>query len=417
MSDFKELIQSFAKSREYVRDFFVYGFKTREEFTGKSGRTYDNERRRIESWLSGFIRKDYTAKGKNISLAIDSNLLDTNPLYRVWKTKSFTDNDILLHFYLLDYLDEVKGQTIEEITDGMLERYQLLLEPQMVRRKCNEYEKQGLFWKKKQGRELLYGKCSDFHHEIQKFPGLLDAIKLEHLISPFGVVGITILDTLSEHNQLFRVKHSFFVHTLEDERLLELTRAMREERNVTLLVQSSKSQKKNTVSGVPLQIFTSTRTGRRFLCLYYLQSKRFYCIRMDYIKSVSLTEVYPQYQEFRNSLNRNRRKAWGVSFQNLDHEHMHFVKMILHINEETEKFVLQRLYREGKGGHIEKIATNTFSYENELFDVNEMLPWIRTFIGRIISLESNHSRLTGTFHRDMNALYKMYGISKQEADK
>ena len=57
MSEFKELIKSFSKSREYVRDFFVYGFKTRDDFAGWSGRTYDNERRRLESWLSGFVRQ------------------------------------------------------------------------------------------------------------------------------------------------------------------------------------------------------------------------------------------------------------------------------------------------------------------------------------------------------------------------
>ena len=104
MSEFSELIKSFSKSREYVRDFFVYGFKTRDEFSGWSGRTYDNERRRLESWLAGYVKQDYTEKGKNIYLSIDSNLLDTNPLYQVWKAKSFTDNDIMLHFYIIDYL-------------------------------------------------------------------------------------------------------------------------------------------------------------------------------------------------------------------------------------------------------------------------------------------------------------------------
>lgn len=83
MSDFQELIKSFPKTREYVRDFFVYGFKTRNEFKDKSPRTYDNERRRLESWLAPYIRKDYVSNKANISLAIDSNLLDTNPLFQV----------------------------------------------------------------------------------------------------------------------------------------------------------------------------------------------------------------------------------------------------------------------------------------------------------------------------------------------
>ena len=104
MSEFQELIKSFPKTRDYVRDFFVYGFKSRTEFKHKSPRTYDNERRRLESWLSPYVRKDFAANGSNISLSIDSNLLDTNPLFQVWKTKSFTDNDIVLHFLILDQI-------------------------------------------------------------------------------------------------------------------------------------------------------------------------------------------------------------------------------------------------------------------------------------------------------------------------
>ena len=34
-----------------MRDFFVYGFRTRGEYTKKSARSYDDERRRLESWL------------------------------------------------------------------------------------------------------------------------------------------------------------------------------------------------------------------------------------------------------------------------------------------------------------------------------------------------------------------------------
>ena len=155
MSEFKELIKSFAKSREYIRDFFIYGFKTREDFKSKSSRTYDNERRRIESWLWKYIKTEYTPKGKNISLAMDSSLLDTNPLFRVWKTKSFTVNDIKLHFYLLDYLDTVNGKTVEEITDGILRNYRYLPDVQLVRRKCNEYEKEGLLKKTKNKKKAV----------------------------------------------------------------------------------------------------------------------------------------------------------------------------------------------------------------------------------------------------------------------
>ena len=67
MSEFQELVKRFPKTREYIRDFFVYGFKTRDEFVYKSPRTYDNERRRLESWLGRYVRKDHVSGGASIS--------------------------------------------------------------------------------------------------------------------------------------------------------------------------------------------------------------------------------------------------------------------------------------------------------------------------------------------------------------
>ena len=227
MSEFKELIKSFSKTREYVRDFFVYGFKTREDFTQKSARTYDNERRRLESWLSDFVRQDYTAKGKNISLAIDSNLLDTNPLYRVFKTKSFTDNDIMLHFHILDFLSQGDAYTAEELSNGLMDAYGIFTDTQTVRRKCNEYENLGLLTKEKQGKALYYKLSSDLSEEFRAFPNLLSSFTFYQLFSPLGILGSTLMDSFSIKNLLFRVKHSFFVHTLEDEMLLSLLQAMK----------------------------------------------------------------------------------------------------------------------------------------------------------------------------------------------
>ena len=54
---YSELIKSFEKIRDYMRDFYVYGFKSREDYTKKSARSYDDERRRIESWLGGYMAR------------------------------------------------------------------------------------------------------------------------------------------------------------------------------------------------------------------------------------------------------------------------------------------------------------------------------------------------------------------------
>lgn len=408
MSEFSELIKSFSKSREYVRDFFVYGFKTRDEFAGWSGRTYDNERRRLESWLAGYVRQDYTEKGKNIYLSIDSNLLDTNPLYRVWKAKSFTDNDIMLHFYILDYLLCENKKTADEITDGIIEKYGVFFDAQTVRRKCNEYAGEGILLKTKDGREVLYSLNASPRGLFAEAPMLAEVVKLYQLCAPIGILGNTVMENLGFENDVFRVKHSFFVHTLEDEALLDILRAMHDERAVLLKLKSSKNDSLQEQGGVPLKIFISTRTGRRYVCLYITEKKKFTCFRLDAVKEVKPQEKYPDYKDIREGLDRNKERAWGVSFQNESRTRTERVKLTVHINEKTEEHIINRFKREGKGGVLSRVAPDTFTYETEVFDANEMLPWIRSFIGRIIDVQSDSEKLAGLFKRDFYETYKMY---------
>ena len=63
---YSELIKSFEKIRDYMREFYVYGFKSREGYDAKSARSYDNERRRIESWLGEYMEFRQDANGKAV---------------------------------------------------------------------------------------------------------------------------------------------------------------------------------------------------------------------------------------------------------------------------------------------------------------------------------------------------------------
>ena len=141
---YSELVKRFDLVRDYMRDFLIFGFKTREDFDRKSGRTYDNERRRIESWLGDSLRWEYRAGGKALFLSLDAGTLSRNPLYRAWQSKSFTDNDILLHFFLLDLLADGRPRHAEAITDELLEAYDQVFEPLTVRRKLKEYAQLGI---------------------------------------------------------------------------------------------------------------------------------------------------------------------------------------------------------------------------------------------------------------------------------
>ena len=100
---YTELIKNFERIRDYMREFYVYGFKSREEYDKKSARSYDNERRRIESYLGEYMGFRQSEKGKNVFLSIDSRSVSHNPLYSVLKSKSFTDGDITCILFCLTF--------------------------------------------------------------------------------------------------------------------------------------------------------------------------------------------------------------------------------------------------------------------------------------------------------------------------
>ena len=411
-NSFSELIKNFDKTRDYMRDFYIYGFKTRNDFQYKSLRTYDDERRRIESWLGDFIKFSNSKKGKQISISCDSSKIEENPLYNAYRCKSFTKNDIQLHFFLIDILEEDNFMSLNDITDRILDEFEISFDPQTIRMKLNEYIKEGIIISRKQGRSLVYAKSPD---SFQRLAGndsdkITDMIKFFSESAPFGIIGNYILKSLDKLNNLFLIKHNFIVHTLEDNILLALCQAI-EGKNYVSLVNYGKSHKKTEIKCIPMKIHVSTQTGRRYIIVYNKQWKRFSALRLDYIKSVDILEVCPEYDCYLEKYQKNAVYCWGTSFgAKRPKEGIEYIKMTLRIDEHNEKFIIDRLKREGRNGSVEKTGENTFCYYGEFFDVSELSPWIKTFTGRIIKLESNNKQVENRFYSDIRKMQKMYEV-------
>ena len=163
---YSELVKSFERIRNYMREFYVYGFKSRDEYGMKSARSYDNERRRIESWLGDYMSFHQESSGKKVFLSMDSRRVPCNPLYKAFKAKSFTDKDITLHFYIMDLLADGSALSSKEIVDRINDDYlshfngDFSLDESTVRKKLKEYEDIGLLQSEKIGREVIYRRTS-----------------------------------------------------------------------------------------------------------------------------------------------------------------------------------------------------------------------------------------------------------------
>ncbi|MDR1766047.1 MAG: WYL domain-containing protein [Lachnospiraceae bacterium] len=243
---YSELIKDIARIRVYMREFFVYGFKSRDEVGTKSARSYDNEKRRIESWLGEFMSFRQDASGKAVFFSVDSRHIPHNPLYKAWQAATFTKNDINLHFILLDILADGKPRGIPELLDAIDNDYLAhfvrhvpsvapggrqaskshgsqtssgpqpidapggrqaskghgslpsgLTEPMdesTLRKKLKEYTGLGLFAAIKQGKQFLYTLPPDFAGLESRLEPWRSAVTFFSEAAPLGVVGSFLLD-------------------------------------------------------------------------------------------------------------------------------------------------------------------------------------------------------------------------------
>lgn len=430
MAEFQELIKNFDRIRDYMRQFYIYGFKARTEFDGKSARTYDNERRRIESWLADYTRADYTSKGKHVYINVDSKEIPQNPLYTAWKSKSFTDNDLMLHFFILDQMIEdgnenagmaqagaanpespsPGGLTAGELCDRICADYGVVFDSQTVRLKLKEYESLGLLSAWKDKKQLRYRLAPLLPPETAgpspAWDRLIMAVKFFQGVAPFGVVGSTILDREETDNEYFQFKHHFIVHTLEDGVLSDVLAAMKQGRAISFTNRSGRTGNVSHSRGLPLKIFVSTRTGRRYVCLYQENTRRFTNMRLDSMSDVTPLEIHSDYSRKQDLLKRNLDRLWGVSFSGSGRLEEICIKF--YVNESTEAYVLDRLYREGRGGEIQRIRENEYLYSGAFFDTNEMLSWVKTFTGRILDIQGSNHFAVAKITYDWEKMYEMY---------
>ena len=417
MAGFSELIKNFGKTREYVRDFFIYGCKVRSDFDKKSVRTYDDEKRRVESWMRDYMRYDDSVHGRSVSISADSGHISENPLYNAYYSKSFTDNDIKLHFLLADILCDGKSRTLRELTDTLNSEYEQLFDDQTVRNKLREYTEEGIITAEKQGRAMYYSLSADRTDEyMEKYKGLADAVKFFSEAPDLGVVGNSIMRAVGINNDLFHIKHNYMIHTLEDILVPDILSAIDDKCSITVrkfAVRADDEPAEEII--IPMQILVSVQTGRRYIAAYVPKTRRFSSYRLDRIKQIKRNTVCTDFDRLRERYDVNIRRCFGVSFGNR-HElgNAGAIKITFTADEKREPFIIERLEREKRCAVLEKTGEGLYTLTADVFDPNEIMHWAKTFIGRIVSIEGGTEKIRRRFCSDIYRMYRMYGGGEDE---
>ena len=399
---YSELIKNFEKIRSYMRDFYVYGFKGRDEFDTRSARMYDDEYRRVKGWLEGYIDSYYDETGKKVFISIDSRTLSHNPLYVAFRTKSFTDWDITLHFFLLDILSDGPAtirECLERITDEYLAAFDAELPDEgTIRNKLREYEKMGIVLSEKKGRNLEYSLARPF----RLLPAWRDAIDFFSETAPLGVIGSYFPQ---KKESVFGFKHQYFLGALDSEVLFDLCRCMEENRGAELTIFSRRKKQDLKHPVYPMRFYFSTQTGRQYVLGYHYAFRKPMFFRLDSIRKVRELTAEPQPEKYECFWQDFDQHLWGVSCGEHTPDH---IEMQVHAGPE-EGFIADRLDREKRHGTVEQIDDETWKFTADVYDASEMIPWLRTFIGRIVKLECSNENVTRLFREDLEKMRRMYG--------
>ena len=418
---YSELIKNLDTLRTYIRSFYIYGFKTRDKFHGKSSRTYDDEKRRLENYLDGYMTFRPDENGKVTFLSIDSRHTRHNPLYKIFKAKSFTAMDISLHFMLMDILFDGSKKTLNQILDEINGIYlkdfssDAMPEESTLRKKLKEYEELGLIASEKDGKTMLY-----FRKPMTDLSGFEDALAFFSEIAQCGVEGNFLFDKLDfcaqKNSEVFQFKHHYITSSIESDFVEVVFNAIREHRSLIIEQKSAENKKPVLNEVVPMMIYQSTQDGRMYLMAYRHNGKYFLALRFDYILTMKLGELYPGFGQKRSEFENLRNNIWGVALrQKKKHNDMETVHVSFRLHfEDDEQFIYQRLLREKRCGSVTRLDENNAQFDADIFDAMEIIPWARTFICRITEFNCSDNGIARRFYADIRKMKELY-FGKQES--
>ena len=401
-----ELIKNLSHIRDYMRNFYVYAFKTRSDFDSKSLRSYDNERHRIECWLEKYMHKERGTNGERVFLSVDSRAIEHNPLYEAFRAKSFTRNDLIFHFYVLDLLSDGSELTSTEILNAMEERYMYIapkreaLDESTVRKKLKEYVNEGLLYSKKRGVKTVYFRKDD-EYDAESWK---DCISFFSEVSPLGVIG-SFMQKADAYTP-FRFKHHYILSALDSEIFYTLALAIKDKKRVGIKKLSRRSKETIECNICPAYFYISTQTGRQYVLATQTNSDRPMFYRLDLIKTANIIEDEPAYDELKLKCDEYRRHIWGVS-QGEEGKLQHLT-MRINVGYD-EEYIVRRLQREKRSGEVLRLDETTWQFSADICDARELMPWVRTFIGRIISLDCTDETFMKDYRNDLRKLAALYG--------
>lgn len=392
LSDSKLLIRDYSDIRDILRDIYIFGCFSRDDYISKgiSGRKYDNEQRRITSYLpEKFIKKKRA--GKKVLPYCSYMMAETpeNFLAETYRNKSFTMLDFMTYFFALSILNTESGMGLSEILQVIPEENdEVIYTKDNLRKKLDELIDKGLIISEKVGKKVVYRVVEDCladfkTDELVNLYWLLEFMKnVVPIEMPFFFLQKKLkLYLYAERNlevgeiHAFQYKHNHLFNVLDNEVILSALKAIHSSK--MLFIRYLYRGQEQTDKVVPVKIIHECTYSRQYLLYYDVVEERIRTKRIDKIISGEIKEpieetVIKKAQREAKSIE----NAWCISNVGQVPEE---VRIEFHIDENSEQYVLDRVKREGKGGELKQLHDGVYLFTIKVSDSLEMTPWIRSF--------------------------------------
>ena len=426
-----ENVKNYISIRSTLRELYVDGYKTRADYIGdsegkESPRSVDNRIRRIMNILSDVFSSSYSKDGKVSYISIDSRFDTANPLYRTFEARAFDTAGLILYFLVLELLSDGREYRLTEIEDILFKRNEHNIEYRggqakddddeeettalphrdTLRNWLNRFTERGILNKRRKGNQDAYSivPCDIDWTEYGR------AVSFFSETAPLGVLGYFLKkDVIGDDGPADIVyKHHFIASAIDSEILEVLLTAIREQKSVEIKLYKYGDRTKQAIICTPLKVYSSTRTGRQYVLVDNIRSKEeqtLQFIRLDRIKTIRIDKADPLFVSRLQKTEKVIPYLWGTKLLSRSTK-AYRVSMTISAAP-SEAFIVERLRREGRGGSVEILDGNRCRYEKSVFHPEEMLPWIRTFYGRILSFECDDTSMK---QRVLDDIRDMYGL-------
>jgi len=266
---------------------------------------------------------------------------------------------------------------------------------------------------------ILKGSESLAESELEFENAFYSAIDFYSKYYPLGIIGSIIkgrLDRIgARDNSAFRFRHEYFMQALNDFNLIDLLYVIENNRWCEIKYRHGTAQFSSTLLCKPIEIRTSSTTGREFLIFYNPVKRSCTNLRLEFIEEIiaydesdvlkALERINSSEQITVSTVVADIERAyaalkymWGVSFSEKQEGNViepiqtKDVKITIAYDEKNEYYIKNRLLRESRS-NTEQIGVSVhpekglITFGARVSDPQEMRPWMRSLYSRIRNVE------------------------------